>query len=265
MLKHFFVIVFLCFLYMQVDGQDTLPNFSVKNLGKNKVSIGWINPFGQECIQLNVQRSYDSTKGFRTIFSTTSPELPQNGFVDQNAYGSSIFYRIFFILNNNAYFFSKAKRASSGYENDAIAELKQTDSITIKSGDSVLVTLPFGQFKRFRDSILTYTKDSLFAYNATTILLKPYIPTLEWRPSTHFYVDRTGTVRINIPREEEKKYSLKVFEADGETELFTIKHFTDTPLMLDKTNFIHAGWFVFDLMEDGKLKERNKIFIQKEF
>ncbi|MGN6618347.1 MAG: hypothetical protein ACTHJ5_14330 [Ilyomonas sp.] len=266
MLKKVSVIAFLSFLYVQLHAQDTLPNFTVKNVGKNKVSIGWINPFGAECIQLNVQRSYDSTKGFRTIFSTTSPELPQNGFVDQNAFGNSVYYRIFFILNNNAYFFSKAKKASSGYENEAVANnLAEGDSITIKAGDSTLTRLSFNDFNRFRDSILANTKDSLFAFNATTILLKPYIPTLEGRPSTHFFVDRTGTIRVNIPKTEEKRYSLTVFEADGKTELFNIKHFPDSPLMLDKTNFIHAGWFVFDLMEDGKLKERNKIFIQKEF
>lgn len=265
MLKKVLIVFVALLFYSQINAQDTLPDFSVKNVGKNKVSIGWINPFGQDCIQLNVQRSYDSTKGFRTIFSTTSPELPQNGFVDQNAYGSNIFYRIFYMLSNNSYFFSKSKRASSGFESAAVNNVSTNDLIIVKLNDTSSVQLTSDQFKHFRDSILNQTKDSLFALSATTILLKPYIPQLEWHPSTYFFVDRTGKVLVNIPADKEKKYSLTVYEADGKTELFSIKHFTDSPLMLDKADFIHAGWFVFDLMEDGKLKERNKIFIQKDF
>jgi len=36
-------------------------------------------------------------------------------------------------------------------------------------------------------------------------------------------------------------------------------------LTLDKSNFIHAGWFKFELYEDGQLKEKNKLLIPKDF
>jgi hypothetical protein len=39
----------------------------------------------------------------------------------------------------------------------------------------------------------------------------------------------------------------------------------EVQLVLDKADFIHAGWFSFDLFEDGKLKEKNRFYIPKEF
>ena len=53
------------------------------------------------------------------------------------------------------------------------------------------------------------------------------------------------------------------YEEDG-TELFRIKTIKEPELILDKTDFIHAGWFSFELFEDDKLKERNKFYLSKD-
>ena len=37
-----------------------------------------------------------------------------------------------------------------------------------------------------------------------------------------------------------------------------------TDRVLDKTNFVHAGWFTYELYEDEKLKEKNKFQLQKD-
>ena len=52
--------------------QNALPKFSVRILNKEKNQISWKNPYSS-CVQLSVQRSYDSLRFFTTIFSSQSP------------------------------------------------------------------------------------------------------------------------------------------------------------------------------------------------
>jgi hypothetical protein len=62
---------------------------------------------------------------------------------------------------------------------------------------------------------------------------------------------------------KQHRYHVVFFEEDG-SELFRIKAIKEPELILDKTDFIHAGWFSFELFEDDKLKERNKLLLLKE-
>ena len=54
------------------------------------------------------------------------------------------------------------------------------------------------------------------------------------------------------------------FEEDNSF-VFEIKDIKQTPVLLDKANFYHAGWFKFELYADGKLIEKNKFKISKDF
>ena len=47
--------------------------------------------------------------------------------------------------------------------------------------------------------------------------------------------------------------------------LFELTEIKDPSLIVDKTNFQHAGWFRFELYDGDQLKEKNKLFIPKEF
>lgn len=246
---------------------QVLPQFGLQIIGNNKVRISWVNPFGEDLIQINVQRSYDSVHNYKTIFSTPSPELPENGFIEPYYAGVKVYYRIFYMLSNNAYFFTKVKLASPALLADSImSELAKTnDSVTIKTTDSIIARLPYSQFLKFKDSVYTKTKDSLLLLGNDTVLLKPYIYNGPWRASAYLFTDRSGVINLKLPLAKEKVYSLHVFEADSKKPVFSIKHVTEPELMIDKTNFVHAGWFSFELYEDNKLKERNKVFVQKEF
>ena len=245
-----------------------LPEFSVQKAGNGKVRIGWVNPYGGDLIQINVQRSYDSLRGYRTMFSTPSPELPANGFIDNYIEGSKVYYRIFYMLNNNAYFFSKVKKIAPGYVDSSLSNtINAADSVSVSLQDSsIIATLPYNLFLKFRDSIYTNTKDSLLSIGQNLVVIHPYIPRAgEWRASQYMFTDRSGELNLRLPQAGEKKYALQVFEADGKTQLFFLKHITGSELIINKANFMHAGWFVFELYEDGKLKERNRFYIQKEF
>ena len=111
-MKNFIAAFFLTLVFINSYSQETLPNFNVRILSNEHISISWKNPF-TSCNQIAVQRSYDSLKFFKTIFSPQSPELPQNGFVDNTpAPGIKVYYRIFYVLSGGSYYFTKSKQPS---------------------------------------------------------------------------------------------------------------------------------------------------------
>ena len=265
MLNKFFVVILCCITgSITARAQNPLPDFTIRDLGNNRTAISWVNPF-QSCIQLNVQRSFDSARNFRTIFSTPSPELPQNGFVDTKAPYNKMYYRIFYVLQGGAYFFSPAKRIGAGFEDIALIDSSSNRLVTIRKSDSVVTRLPFFKYKQFRDSIIYKTRDSLFAINEEEIIIKPFLPTPPaWRPSIYLFTNREGLVTMHLPDAQQKHYRVVIYDTDGKT-MYNLAHVKETHLVLDKADFIHAGWFSFDLYEDGKLKEKSKFYIPKEF
>ncbi|MGI8952835.1 MAG: hypothetical protein ACR2FN_14775 [Chitinophagaceae bacterium] len=265
MRRIFLVSLIIIISVFKSFAQNGFPDFSIEDLGKGRIRIGWFNQYGNSCIQINVQKSYDSLKYYRTVFVPQSPELPQNGFVDEAGTSSFMYYRIFYVLNGGAYYFTKAKHAASGFVSSAIIENgdpNQTIKVIIK--DTVSMQLNFAQFKRFKDSIFNNTRDSLFSINSDEVILKPYIPQGDFIPSMYVYTDRSGYININVPDAKQKNYSLIFFDSDYK-ELFTIKHLDYSQLILDKADFVHGGWFLFELYEGNKLKERNRFFLQKDF
>src|SRR3989442_816726 len=59
------------------------------------------------------------------------------------------------------------------------------------------------------------------------------------------------------------KYSIK-FVDENDSPIFEINKITEPYLILDKVNFIHAGWFYYNLYESGMLLEKYKFFIPKD-
>jgi hypothetical protein len=135
---------------------------------------------------------------------------------------------------------------------------------TIKRRDSVVFQVPEKQFKRFRDSLVSKTKDTIAFESVDTIVIKPFIPKEVYKPSKYVYTARDGNVAISLPDVKNKHYALKFFDEDN-SPLFEIKQVKEQAVLLDKVNFLHAGWFRFELYEDGKLKEKHKFFIPKDF
>ncbi len=163
-MKQSFLFIFciacaLSFVTSTSTAQDTLPGFTVRSLSKGKVQISWINPY-QSCIQLAVQRSYDSLKFFQTIFSAQSPGLPQNGLVDNNAIpGSKYFYRIFYVVEGGNYFFTKSKSARAGLNGAP----EETPGAVTKKRINIDVITPTPYFPEDKKFVKIYNrnKDSL--------------------------------------------------------------------------------------------------------
>jgi hypothetical protein len=255
--------------------QDTLPKFTIREIGSSKVLISWTNPF-PNCVQLAVQRSFDSTRYFSTVFSAISPDLPQNGFADNKMpAGIKAFYRIFYVLEGGAYFFSKSQsigvvkremQAELAPENDIPKNTDSKKLIKIYNRDKPkdVLEIDYSRYKKFRDSIISKTRDSIYVLSADAIMLKPYIVRPFWKPSTYIYTTTKGYVDLHFPLAKQRKYKVIFYDESG-TELFTIKQIKEPSLTLDYTNFIHAGWFNFELFEDDKLKEKGRFLLQKLF
>lgn len=135
--------------------------------------------------------------------------------------------------------------------------------ITVTRHDSVILQVNEKYFKRFRDSIVHKTKDTIAFASVDTIQIKPYIPPVVYKPSKFVYTEKDGNIAIVLPEAGTKKYAVKFFDEE-ENPLFEIKEVKEPAVTLDKTNFMRSGWFRFELYEDGKLKEKHKFFIPKD-
>jgi hypothetical protein len=128
----------------------------------------------------------------------------------------------------------------------------------------VIGEVPEKQVKKFRDSIINSTRDTILFRALDTILINVYRPKEVYRPSIYVYTERDGNVTISLPEATHKKFAIKFFEED-KSPLFEITQIKEPLLTLDKSNFLHAGWFFFELYEEGKLKEAHKFFIPKDY
>jgi hypothetical protein len=235
------LLVILSFLTdNDAHSQDTLPNFTARNIGKNRIVISWTNTFDL-VKQINIQRSADSLKGYKTILSVPDPMNLQNGFLDGKAPDEKQFYRLFIVLDKGMFTFSTPRRAvldteqavvsSRPIDNPRIDKLPPPDSLVVREGDKELKVV---------------SKPSVFV------------------PSMRIYTYKDGNVRINLPDVQKNKYRVKFFENDDRF-LFEIKDLKESPLLLDKSNFYHAGWFKFELYENNELVEKHKFYLAKDF
>src|SRR5687768_9566490 len=106
--KHLITILVLISLSPVVFSQDTLPKFSLRNVGNNRVIVGWVNNYPL-VKQISIQRSFDSLGIYKTILSVTDPNAVQNGFADTKAPNSHMFYRLFVVLDKGEFYFTTAK------------------------------------------------------------------------------------------------------------------------------------------------------------
>lgn len=251
----------LLFSFLLITGtlpaQDTLPKFSLKNVGSNRIIVGWTNGF-KDIKQLSIQRSHDSLNGYKTILTLPDPTTPQNGYLDTKAPHDRMFYRLYIMLEGGIFLFSDAKRPVKDSVVTAVA-INNPDPVqvadTIRMGDSIIVVKPFGIIlEKFPDT------DSI---SAPKINNRP--KPNAFMPSLYVYTYRDGYVRVTLPANENpSKYSIKFFE-ENDNFLFELKDLRESDFKIDKANFYHAGWFKFELYENGKLLEKHKFHLNKDF
>src|SRR5688572_6284251 len=296
------LLILTCTLFTTSMAQGILPDFSVITKGNQKVIISWVNNY-PVVTQISVQRSKDSTRGFATILSMADPTAPQNGIVDAKATDAKQFYRLFIVLENGKFVFTRSKRpfwdtvrviANKQQPAENARRVIITESVTpkqaeeikeklqpapptpvvkapepekfyfIKKRDTLVATINAKELKKFRDSVVTKTKDTIAFSTGDTILLKPFVPREVFKPSKYVYTERDGNISVSVPNVSFHQYSIKFFD-EKSVPLFDITEVKEPTLLIDKVNFLRSGWYKFELYEDGKLKEKHKFYIPKEY
>lgn len=84
-----------------------------------------------------------------------------------------------------------------------------------------------------------------------------------WVASRRIYSGKENNIIINLPDAGTKKYSVKFFD-DKEELVFELKKIPESYLILERVNFVHAGWFRYELYENGKLADGNKFYVFKD-
>ncbi|HTR28022.1 MAG TPA: hypothetical protein VMH27_02060 [Puia sp.] len=137
-------------------------------------------------------------------------------------------------------------------------------SIYVRRGDKVIGQISSRQIQSFRDSVLNRTRDTLVFIDGDTLMIKPFVAPEVYKVSTYVYTGRYGNIHVSLPEAARRHYSVRFFDESNRL-LFELADIKDPALILDKTNFHHAGWFRFELYDGDQLKEKNKLFIPKDF
>jgi hypothetical protein len=296
------LLLIICTSFITSWAQEVLPNFTVVTKGNKKVIISWTNNY-PVVKQISIQRSKDSTRGFTSILSVADPTAQQNGIVDAKAPDEKHFYRLFIVQDSGKFVFSKSKRpfldtskvvvnkpqqATENAPRVIITEKvtpKQAEEIKeklqpadaapvvkapepekfffIKKRDTLVATINAKELKKFRDSVVSKTKDTIAFAGGDTILLKPFVPKEIFKPSKFVYTEKDGNIRVNVPGVPLHHYSIKFFDEKSDF-LFDITEVKEPVVLIDKVNFLRSGWYKFELYEDGKLKEKHKFFVPKD-
>lgn len=144
---------------------------------------------------------------------------------------------------------------------------KPTDSQQIFIKNKLFKELSASEYKKFKDSIFTNTKDTLTRIGKRKVQFSPVILTPiaattqeNWIPSTYVYTNAKGNLTIQLPNTNSKRYSLFIY--DGKLLLHNITNLQEDYWIIEKSNFYHSGWYNFELYCNGELLERNKFLLQ---
>lgn len=271
------ILSFLLFCSLLTKAQDSLPAFSVLNKGNNRIIISWNNKYVQTR-QITIQRSADSLTNFKSIATVPDPMNRQNGYMDTKAPDDKMFYRLYILVEGSNFIFTKSKRPVADIpvikaivekpislpapELDSSVAVVINKIVNLKIPDSALSSEEILILKKFRSNKLDLLPDSVSRKIDAAIKMnsKPAIVI----PVYRIFTNREGLVQITLNDYQQKKYLIKFFE-DDDSFLFEIKNIKEASLLLDKSNFYHSGWFKSELYDDGKLVEKNRFFIPKDF
>jgi len=272
-LNYLFLSIFL-FCSTFVFAQNVLPNISVNNLNK-KVVVSWLNEYKKPIQNIFIQRSYDSLKNFSTIGTVLNSLNLENGYPDLTPPYDRMFYRVTITFENGEYEIGKSARPIINpieledldvtalpikeIKKESIKEDRIIEPTEISDSTEMILLKPNEKVNTIKktDSV----KGVLNLEKFINTDLKKSIETAF--PSIHIYTNKQNVVVINIQNTLLKKYLIKFFD-ENEKQVLEIKHIPDDYLFIEKSNFVHPGWFNFELYEDGVLIEKNKVFLAKD-
>ena len=231
MKKQIFIFVVFTFAVAKLYAQQPLPFVSAANI-HNKIIISWVNTYTKPVNTINIQRSFDSLKNFYTIGSVLSPQSRENGYTDDNPPYNKMYYRVFVSFEGGSYIFTPPVRPVKDISDNSIVPEKYPWMLNNVLNDSVVVNITPGK-------------------------AEPDYPSLR------VFTAKDNNIVIHLPEVPEKKYNIKFFD-ENEKFLFELTKLKEEYLIIEKVNFVHTGWFRFEVYENGVLIEDNKFRIEKD-
>lgn len=233
MKKLSYLLVFFACWSQLAQGQKSLPAISVTNIN-GKIIVSWKNAYTIPLSTLSIQRSYDSLKNYTTIGSVLNPQNLENGYADANPPYNKMYYRLFIAFEGGSYIISEPVRPTK-------------DSASSNA-----------------------TSDTRYPWqldpNADPRLQQPPVGNVNAGPaypSRWIYTAKDQNVVIHLPDASTKNYTAIFFD-ELENQLFELTNLKEEYLIVEKVNFVKAGWYSFKLLENGKLVETNKFYIAKD-
>ncbi len=245
----FLLVILLAFFAVPLTAQDTLPNITVKNLN-GQIIVSWVNNYKAPVTAINIQRSFDSLRNYTTIGSVLNPQNIENGYADANPPYNKMYYRVFISFEGGSYLFSKIARPVKDKPATPVVE-DTLHPFLVKDNWAAQGTINYNKPK----IIGIQPKPQLPPINTNTEIIT--------YPSRRIYTAKDNNIVIYLPDAEVKKYTVKFFD-ENDSPLFELNKINESYLILERVNFIHAGWFHFEVYESGKLVEKNKFQIAKE-
>ena len=255
--KFFAIIVLLILTFTTyLCSQDTLPKISVKSINK-QVIVSWKNNYGAKISYINIQRSKDSLKNFRTIGSVLNPLNKENGFVDSKV-DTVNFYRVFVAFSGGTYFFSVSHKP--------IIDTIRIKTIAQIENPSIVPTVEMPQ-------PLPWPPDPISTKSATSSSVdEDLIPARKFHPkrapvgfvpNKFIYTDKDNNLIISLPDAEKENFSIRFFDFKDRL-ILEIKKVMESYMVAEKVNFIRTGWLYYQLYNDGILLEKYKFYIGKD-
>jgi hypothetical protein len=288
--KHSFFQIFKAFflsslIFNQIKAQDYLPHFNafVRN---DKVIVSWTNK-DSKIIQVNIQRSFDSLTGFKTIASIEQTNLIFFEFIDTKSSNLNQNYRLYILEEGGNYQFTNSKKPVFVIETKSIKVPVQNDQI-IQTNKLLPQNHPILNKEKIDVLLKTNGNTSIEAvseniknsnntlsFNDTRItkfaqLSKILSPTkllvinkqeLNY-PHIYSFINPQGQLEIVQPLIKDKLLNFVFFKDDG-NKIFVLNNVKENQFVLDKTNFLQSGWFYFELYEKDKLITKQKFYLPK--
>lgn len=225
-MKQALLLLLAGFIFSQsVLAQEELPDFSVYKVGGGHVVISWVHNY-KDVKQISIQRSHDKKNYFKTIASMPDPSIQQNGLSDNKAPHDSMYYRIFVMREGGVFFTTEVKQPAV---------------------DSLGLAGAYGS-----------TPDA-----ETSIPLNTNFLPAGFVQSRYIFTSPDRYVRVELPLDN-RKYDIKFF-TEYNAPLFEMLNVKERRFKLDRSYFISAGYVNFELYANGKLLERYRLFLPKEF
>ena len=268
-MSRFYILFFFCTLFTAetVFGQAVLPDFTLKNT-QGKISILWVNNYKKNIKGISIQRSYDSIKNFFSIASILNPKNTVNGFTDSTPPYNKMFYRLFIAFDTGMYLLTHSKRPELNNEIDYTLLIQEINALYEKNTrlqeDKVKLNKDLAQALAEKNKNKTREKtrknkplDIKSSEKEVDEDLTKQVPTY---PSKFIFTDKDNNVIATLFDVKDNRYTIKFF-LENHKLLFEIKNPPDDYFIIEKVNFIRAGWYLFELYNNDLLVEENKFYI----